>query len=123
MKLILPLAVFLALTVPAGASECVPTTSVTDHDTIVVDSGHDISLIERYYVYDLCNVPTVHTDRESSITIFATRVSAPVGVTLGECVFSIWTYYETNGIEGLQRGDEMHDDTCGGLIESDSIPF
>jgi len=38
-----------------------------------------------------------------------------------ECLFSIWVYQETNGIEGLQRGDEVEDNTCGGQIESDTI--
>lgn len=43
------------------------------------------------------------------------------------CVFSVWGYWETNGIDGLQRsdpgfGDDFvvgEDDTCGGLIPSD----
>ncbi len=38
------------------------------------------------------------------------------------CLFSIWIYQESNGIEGLQRGDEVVDDTCGGMIESDTVP-
>lgn len=36
------------------------------------------------------------------------------------CMFSIWIYEEANGIEGLQRGDEVKDDTCNGQIESDA---
>lgn len=39
-----------------------------------------------------------------------------------ECVFSIWLYEEGNGIPGLQRGDEVVDDTCHGMIESDTVP-
>jgi len=39
------------------------------------------------------------------------------------CIYSIWVYEETNGIEGLQRGDEFVDDTCHGLIEADTIIF
>lgn len=37
------------------------------------------------------------------------------------CLFSTWIlqYEETNGIEGLQRADLRHDDTCGGMIEAD----
>lgn len=38
-----------------------------------------------------------------------------------ECLFSIWLYFEDNGFEGLQRGDEVHDDTCGGAIWADSF--
>jgi hypothetical protein len=36
------------------------------------------------------------------------------------CGFSIWIYEESNGMDGLQRGDEVVDDTCG-LIDSDTI--
>jgi hypothetical protein len=40
------------------------------------------------------------------------------------CLFSIWIYQESNGIEGLQRGDEVVDDTCGGAAgEADTIIF
>jgi hypothetical protein len=39
------------------------------------------------------------------------------------CVFSIWIYQESNGILGLQRGDEVHDDTCAGQIDPDTIVF
>ena len=40
------------------------------------------------------------------------------------CLWSIWIYRETNGIPGLQRGDEVVDDTCGGAAyEPDSPPF
>jgi hypothetical protein len=41
-----------------------------------------------------------------------------------DCGYSIWIYQESNGIAGLQRGDEVHDDTCGGAAgESDTIIF
>jgi hypothetical protein len=40
------------------------------------------------------------------------------------CLFSIWVYQESNGIDGLQRGDEVVDDTCGGAAgASDTIVF
>lgn len=29
------------------------------------------------------------------------------------CLYSVWIYPETNGEDGLQRQDEMKDDTCG----------
>jgi len=38
-----------------------------------------------------------------------------------DCIFSIWVYEESNAIDGLQRGDEVIDDTCHGLIEADTI--
>lgn len=37
------------------------------------------------------------------------------------CVFSTWIYQESNGIDGLQRQDEDHDDTCGGEYVGDVI--
>lgn len=37
------------------------------------------------------------------------------------CMFSIWVYQESNGIEGLQRGDPVRNDTCHGTIRADSI--
>jgi hypothetical protein len=40
-----------------------------------------------------------------------------------ECIFSIWLYEESNGYDGLQRGDEVVDDTCHGMIDSDTIIF
>ncbi len=38
-----------------------------------------------------------------------------------ECAYSVWYYVESNFIVGLQRNDEVVDDTCGGQIEGDSI--
>lgn len=37
------------------------------------------------------------------------------------CIFSIWIYQESNGIPGLQRGDEVYDDTCHGMVSPDTI--
>lgn len=40
------------------------------------------------------------------------------------CAFgSWWIYEESNGIDGLQRDDEVVDDTCHGLIDGDTIIF
>jgi hypothetical protein len=36
-------------------------------------------------------------------------------------MWSTWVYEESNGIDGLQRGDEIVDDTCHGMIASDTI--
>ena len=38
-----------------------------------------------------------------------------------ECPNPTWVYEESNGIDGLQRNDEMVDDTCGGVIASDRL--
>jgi len=35
------------------------------------------------------------------------------------CLVSVWVYQESNGLPGLQRGDHVVDDTCGGQIEAD----
>ncbi len=52
---------------------------------------------------------------------------------LQACGLSLWIYEESNGYEGLQRkdtptGDDRYapwlkDDTCGGLIQPDTILF
>lgn len=39
------------------------------------------------------------------------------------CNFSLWIYMESNGVDGLQRGDDTKDDTCGGEYPSDTIIF
>lgn len=38
-----------------------------------------------------------------------------------EC--GLWIYEESNGIQGLQRGDLYVDDTCHNAIEPDTIIF
>ena len=96
MRTILILAAVLAIAVPVEADHCTTfSTSAPDHDTTVDADG-----VPRYYVdIDYCHVSQNNN----------------------ECLFSIWLYEETNGIDGLQRGDEVVDDTCGGLIEADTI--
>lgn len=37
------------------------------------------------------------------------------------CTF--WIYEETNGVEGLQRDDDVVDDTCHGAVPGDTIVF
>lgn len=41
----------------------------------------------------------------------------------GTCVSSYWIYEESNGLPGLQREDEIVDDTCHGMIPGDTIVF
>lgn len=40
-----------------------------------------------------------------------------------ECLYYVWIYQESNGIPGLQREDEIVDDTCHGMIVGDTIVF
>ena len=102
--LLAPVAILLAIAMPAGADGCVPTTSVTDDDTIVLatpplDSPEDCwqTNCGEYVVNDICQ-----TDGSG-------------------CLLDAYWYAESNGIAGLQRGDQSWDDTCGGQIRSDSI--
>lgn len=83
-----------ALLLPSAvAGHCTTwSTSVTDDTQIVVEFPADA--VFRYLVMDKC---------------------AP------DCLFSVWVYPEANGIAGLQRGDEMRDDTCHGMIEADVL--
>lgn len=43
------------------------------------------------------------------------------------CLLSIWIYQESNGMDGLQRWDNVWDDTCGGIerggIEGDELIY
>lgn len=92
MKVLLVLAILLALLLPAGASHryddsCTPTTSRPEIDTGSTPAG------QLYVDNDF------HPD-----------------------MWSIWVYEESNGINGLQRKDEMKDDTCG-MIPGDTIIF
>lgn len=50
-----------------------------------------------------------------------TTMGGPYYVDLDGIAEGIWIYEESNGLPGLQRGDEMKDDTCHGSIESDTI--
>lgn len=38
-------------------------------------------------------------------------------------LFSFWVYEESNGIDGLQRGDPVVDDTCHGMISPDLLIY
>jgi hypothetical protein len=37
--------------------------------------------------------------------------------------YTVWIYQESNGVDGLQRGDEWVDDTCGGTYTPDTIIY
>lgn len=40
-----------------------------------------------------------------------------------DCHILVWVYEESNGLEGLQRGDEVVDDTCHEMVRPDTIIF
>lgn len=94
--LLLSAALALALAAPAFAGACVMTTTQADLDTDPLGLG----VGPRYYV----------DNDDCTFT--------------GLCIFSIWIYKESNGIDGLQRQDEVVDDTCGGTAgPGDSVIF
>lgn len=97
MRVILSILFVVAIAFPASANECVPTSSHPEVDLTPVgfDLDGDGSPTIWYVDNDLCQ--------------------------LDGCALSIWFYEESNGIPGLQRSDEVKDDTCGGAIEGDTI--
>ncbi|HUR68011.1 MAG TPA: hypothetical protein VM370_02110 [Candidatus Thermoplasmatota archaeon] len=83
----------------AAAFECAPTTTQPDATIDLSTAGG-----ATYYVDDLCTLLGFATDH-----LVGCGDGAP------------WVYEETNSIAGLQRGDEVVDDTCGGIIPRDTI--
>lgn len=110
MRTILLLFALLALAVPVRAHDCAGWTTSTTNDEMIVLEVPDHVLGVRYVVSDLCQ------DDERD----AGDPNDPYD-DRGPCLFAIWLYYETNGIDGLQRGDELRDDTCHWMIESDTF--
>jgi hypothetical protein len=93
MTTVLLLSFALVLAAPALAEECTPSSSSPEFTTATcaVDGA------PCYYVdNDTCGGG-------------------------GMCIFSIWVYEESNGIPGLQRGDEVVDNTCNNAIAADTI--
>lgn len=95
LNIALVLGLVVALTIPSSASGCQPTTSSAFVDT-------DLGVGPRYYANDLG------------------WTSCQFGIP--ECG-SQYVYEESNGIEGWQRSDDVVDDTCAGIIPSDTIIF
>ena len=93
----LTFALALLLAMPASAHHCATWTT----SNAIAAGDH--------YVYDAC-------------VEYATTGQAGM-----ECAmwgpWDVWVYEESNGIPGLQRGDEILDDTCHGLIRADTIIF
>lgn len=97
--LLVPFALVLALA-GASAEGCTPTTT---RATFTVHAYGGIG----YYAYDACLDDSPRAQEE--------------------CMYwgawAVWIYQESNGIAGLQRDDEMRDDTCGGMIQGDTVIF
>lgn len=91
---ILLLAFALMLPQTGLAQECEPSTSTTDETQTVITAETPAGTF--YVATDHCQP---------------------------ECIFSVWVFQESNGIDGLQRNDEVRDDTCGGQIEADVFPL
>lgn len=86
--------VLMALIAPATqAGDCAPSTSEPELDVTGGPAGR------LYLDYDCLFL--VHPD---------------------DC-FSVWIYRESNGLDGLQRSDEIVDDTCNGMIVADEVLF
>lgn len=94
MRLALALSLAAALAVPASADHCLSWSSTEPHVTV-------------------CEVG------DCTYVLLATMCSDG-----GACYpISPWIYEESNGIAGLQREDELQDDTCHGMIAGDTIIF
>ncbi len=94
---LIPVLFALALVAPVGAETCTPTTTFpvfTVHANVI---GH----------------PGYYLDIDGAACVLPTNA----------CQVLVWVYEETNGIAGLQRQDEVKDDTCGGQIAGDTIRF
>ncbi|HUR70059.1 MAG TPA: hypothetical protein VM370_12510 [Candidatus Thermoplasmatota archaeon] len=83
-----------ALAAPALADGCVPTTTTPQLD-----------VAGALYVADDCEGVDPSPPNDHCIT--------PLG--------GKWVYQESNGIPGLQRQDDVVDDTCGGAIAGDTV--
>lgn len=94
----LTLALALALALPATAQHC------ASWDTM------NAITVDKYYVIEDCWL--------------APFIGAHGPWCQNDGPFmGLWIYEESNGIPGLQRGDEWHDGTCHGMIEPDRIVF
>lgn len=118
------LTIVLALS-GASASHCATwSTSATSID------GHMIVVpVGNLYLYvDGCQVPPGDPTGWPPPGIYGEYVPFPGWDHDGDgdadgCLFSNWFYEESNGIPGLQRGDDVVDDTCHGLIDADTFVF
>lgn len=73
--------------------------------TIPATAGHCTTWTTFEPEYDIAGRYYIHDDCPCAVEVF----------------FSIWVYEESNGYPGLQRGDEIVDTTCHGMIPADRI--
>lgn len=99
MRTILLILALVAIAIPVNADHCATySTYGAQYDTKIVSQALGT---DRYYGADDC-FPLVYCQL---------------------VLMSFWVYQESNGIDGLQRGDEVVDNTCHGLLPADTIVF
>lgn len=96
MRTSLTLLALVALAFPPALADCTPSTTTPMVTSPTCDPAVGGSVPCLYVNNDLCQL---------------------------DCIGGFTIYQETNGIPGEQRGDEIADDTCGGMIAPDAIFF
>ena len=102
--ILIPLLATLSLVAPAAAEACELTTS----PALICPAGPAPGL------------PCVET---AAAGYYIDEDGCPLLAVVQNCHYSFWVYEESNGIAGLQRDDEIRDDTCRGLIPGDTVIF
>lgn len=130
------LAVVVALSTAQAAHCTTWRTSTTSDRMLVVQDPSGFFGEPSWFVTDLCQIEGVRPPTSEDAIAGVERLLAdpfgPVDPLFGggygedeedeeggSCLFSIWIYYESNGIDGLQRHDAQVDDTCHGMIQGD----
>jgi hypothetical protein len=98
MRVLLLAAALSALAIPVGADHCAGWTTTT----------------HGYY-----GIPVI--EAEGRYVLVECHISDIQGCELWG--YRVMIVEESNGIPGLQHVDELHDDTCHGLIAADRIVF
>lgn len=62
------------------------------------------------------------SDPEVALPVAGAATFYVDGDACPECSLAIliWIYEESNGLAGLQRSDDVHDDTCAGEVSADT---
>lgn len=107
---LLSLAVALSLSTAQAHTCDTWTASTTSDEMLVVEMPSGADSWVQWIVTDLCQDGTGADEDDPHTDYFDER---------GTCLYSIWIYYEANGIPGLQRNDSVIDDTCHGMIDGD----
>lgn len=107
--ILVPIMLALSLAVPAAADGCLWSTSEAD----VTLAG--------YYVDDATSC-SGHELEHCQVRVCGFLLGGST-CYLESAGYFTWVYEESNGIPGLQRQDEVVDDTCGGQIPGDRILY